>query len=101
MRRCRRRRVNLNFLFCIARKGVRPSVIPIPACGGGGGCDQGVKMKRKCHADFRVREISFPTVADRRRVPRAARCHAKGEKTIQHKFNKTEGEGVVAVGSRL
>ena len=54
-------------------------------------------MKRKCHADFRVREISFPTVADRR----AARCHAKGEKTIQHKFNKTVGEGVVAVGPRL
>ena len=74
MRRCRRRRVNLNFLFALHERAsasvrVRPSVIPIPACGGGG-CDQGVKMKRKCHADFRVREISFPTVADRR-VPRA------------------------------
>ena len=78
------------FLFCIARKPILPSLSAIPTCGAG---DQGVKIKRKCHADFRVHEIwiSFPT--DR---PTDRGCHAKGKKTIQHKFNKTEGEGVAA-----
>ena len=55
------------FLFCIARKAFFSSVIPTCGGGGGGGGDQGVKIKRKCHADFRVRESGRAAVTRRAR----------------------------------